>query len=52
MNTTIEQLRFPTPAGEEILDVTEFATESWVEAKGYLTEHQDVSGKVNVTDFE
>lgn len=33
-------------------DLTGYATESWVEAKGYLTEHQDISGKVNVADFE
>lgn len=33
-------------------DLTGYATEQWVENKGYLTEHQDVSGKVNTSDFE
>ena len=33
-------------------DLTGYATEQWVENKGYLTEHQDISGKVDVTDFE
>jgi hypothetical protein len=34
------------------VDLTGYATEQWVENKGYLTEHQDVSGKVNTSDFE
>lgn len=34
------------------VDLTGYATEKWVEDKGYLTEHQDISGKVNVSDFE
>jgi hypothetical protein len=34
------------------VDMTGYATEQWVENKGYLTEHQDVSGKVDVADFE
>lgn len=34
------------------VDMTGYATEQWVENKGYLTEHQDISGKVDVTDFE
>lgn len=33
-------------------NLTGYATEQWVENKGYLTEHQDISGKVDVTDFE
>lgn len=28
-----------------------YATERWVEDKGYLTEHQDISGKANVGDY-
>ena len=27
-----------------------YATESWVEGKGYLTEHQDISGKLDKTE--
>ena len=34
------------------VDLTGYATESLVENKGYLTEHQDISGKVDVADFE
>lgn len=30
--------------------LTGYATEQWVENKGYLTEHQDISGKANVSD--
>ena len=33
-------------------DLTGYVTEQWIENKGYLTEHQDISGKVDVTDFE
>ena len=33
-------------------NLTGYATEQWVENKGYLTEHQDISGKVDITDFE
>lgn len=29
-----------------------YITETELDAKGYLTEHQDISGKVDVTDFE
>ena len=35
---------------EEIPSLDGYATESWVEGKGYLTEHQDISGKANVGD--
>lgn len=28
----------------------EYATEEWVEGKGYLTEHQDISGKLDKTE--
>ena len=34
------------------VDLTGYATEQWVESKGYLTEHQDISGKVDIADFE
>ena len=34
------------------VDLTGYATESWVEEQNYLTEHQDISGKVDVADFE
>lgn len=34
------------------VDMTGYATEQWVENKGYLTEHQDISGKVDIADFE
>ena len=29
-----------------------YATEQWVEEQNYLTEHQDISNKVDVSDFE
>lgn len=32
----------------EIPSLDGYATESWVEGKGYLTEHQDISGKQDV----
>lgn len=34
------------------VDLTGYATESWVKEQNYLTEHQDISGKVDVVDFE
>ena len=34
------------------VDMTGYATEQWVENKGYLTEHQDISGKVDVDTYE
>ena len=34
------------------VDMTGYATEQWVEEQNYLTEHQDVSNKVDVKDFE
>lgn len=34
------------------VDMTGYATEQWVEEQNYLTEHQDVSNKVDVADFE
>ena len=34
------------------VDMTGYATEQWVEEQNYLTEHQDISGKVDVADFE
>ena len=34
------------------VDLTGYATEQWVEQQNYLKEHQDISGKVNVADFE
>ena len=30
----------------------DYATKQWVEEQNYLTEHQDISGKVDVADFE
>ena len=33
-------------------DLDGYATESWVEEKGFLTEHQDISGKANVSDLK
>ena len=34
--------------GASKVDLSDYATESWVENKGYLTEHQDISGKADV----
>lgn len=34
------------------VDMTGYATEQWVEEQNYLKEHQDVSNKVDVSDFE
>ena len=34
------------------VDMTGYATEQWVEDQNYLKEHQDVSNKVDVSDFE
>jgi hypothetical protein len=34
------------------VDLTGYATESWVKEQNYLTEHQDISGKVDIADFE
>lgn len=33
--------------GSQKTNLTGYATETWVESKGYLTEHQDISGKVD-----
>lgn len=33
--------------GAPKVDLSDYATESWVENKGYLTEHQDISGKAD-----
>lgn len=33
------------------VDLTEYATQDWVEDKGYLTEHQDISGKLDSDKF-
>ena len=32
-------------------DLSIYATEEWVEEQGYLTEHQDISGKVDMADL-
>lgn len=32
-------------------DLTGYATESWVEGKGYLTQHQDLTGYAKTTDI-
>ena len=34
------------------VDLTGYATESWVKEQNYLTEHQDISNKVDSSDFE
>lgn len=34
----------------EIPSLNGYATEQWVEGKGYLTEHQDISGKLDKTE--
>ena len=34
----------------EIPSLEGYATEEWVEGKGYLTEHQDISGKLDKTE--
>ena len=34
----------------EIPSLDGYATQSWVEGKGYLTEHQDISGKLDKTE--
>ena len=34
----------------EIPNLNGYATEQWVEGKGYLTEHQDISGKLDKTE--
>lgn len=34
-----------------IPNIDGYATEEWVETRGYLTEHQDIEGKVNKTDL-
>lgn len=34
----------------EIPSLDGYATEQWVEGKGYLTEHQDISGKLDKTE--
>lgn len=33
------------------VDLTGYATESWVQEQNYLTEHQDISGKVDIEDL-
>ena len=45
VNTQINTLRgeIPSTAG--------FATETWVENKGYLTQHQDISGKLDTNSI-
>lgn len=36
----------------EIPSLNGYATEQWVEGKGYLTEHQDISGKLDKTEAD
>ena len=36
----------------EIPSLDGYATEEWVEGKGYLTEHQDISGKLDKSEAE
>ena len=33
------------------IDLTEYATQSWVQQQNYLTSHQDISGKANSADL-
>lgn len=35
--------------GTTEVDLTGYATESWVQSQGYLTQHQDISGKLDKT---
>lgn len=42
---------FTTPNLRAIADLTDYATKEWVEDKNYLTQHQDISGKANVSDL-
>ena len=35
----------------QIPSLTGYATETWVQAQGYLTQHQDISGKLDVNTF-
>lgn len=35
--------------GEQNIDLTGYATEEWVREQGYLTEHQDISGKADIS---
>ena len=35
--------------GEQNIDLTGYATEKWVREQGYLTEHQDISGKADIS---
>lgn len=34
------------------VDMTGYATEQWVEEQNYLKEHQDISNKVDIAEFE
>jgi hypothetical protein len=46
-NTTIQNYITQTDLEQELAD---YATKTWVEGKGYLTEHQDISGKIDRTE--
>lgn len=37
--------------GGASIDLSGYATQSWVQQQGYLTMHQDISGKANSTDL-
>lgn len=37
--------------GGASIDLSGYATQSWVQQQGYLTTHQDISGKANSTDL-
>lgn len=45
----LEELNNKADKGD-IPSLDGYATESWVEGKGYLTEHQDISGKLDKTE--
>lgn len=34
------------------IDLTGYATEEWIRNQNYLTEHQDISNKVDIEDFQ
>lgn len=51
-NITIQDYATKSWTDSEIdLKLTGYATETWVQSQGYLTQHQDISGKVNYTDI-
>lgn len=37
--------------GDSKVDLTDYATQVWVGEQGFLTQHQDISGKANISDL-